>query len=119
VARRFAKASFAFVSLILLMTFTLALLMAPARPSTLDPPGCDRNLAEATANIQAMQARVKSLGPNGGQASCTAARLYFLELVKTRAITALCKLGPDRDRELGRLDADVEQMNGTIATSCR
>jgi len=33
-------------------------------------------------------------------------------------MTALCKSGPERERELGRLDADVEHINGAIAARC-
>ena len=50
--------------------------------------------------------------------ACAATRLYFLEVVKARAITALCKNGSERERKLGRLDADVETINSTIAARC-
>jgi hypothetical protein len=30
----------------------------------------------------------------------------------------LCRSGPERDRELGRLDADVETINNAIVASC-
>ena len=40
------------------------------------------------------------------------------ELVKARAVTALCKSGPERERELGRFDADVEHINEAIAARC-
>jgi hypothetical protein len=30
----------------------------------------------------------------------------------------LCKSGPERERELGRLDADVEHINEEIAARC-
>jgi hypothetical protein len=39
-------------------------------------------------------------------------------VVKARAVTALCKSGPDRERELGRLDAEVENINNTIGARC-
>ena len=45
-------------------------------------------------------------------------RLYFLEVVKARAVTALCHQGPDRERALGRLDADVSHINERIAVAC-
>ena len=80
--------------------------------------GCNRNLADATANVAAMQARVKSLGAMAGTETCTATRLYFLELVKARAVTALCKNGAERDRDLGRFDADVDHTNEAIAARC-
>ena len=41
-----------------------------------------------------------------------------VEVVKARAVTALCKSGPERERELGRLDADVEHINEAIAARC-
>ena len=34
-----------------------------------------------------------------------------------RALTAVCKDGADRDRDLSRLDADVEHINVAIAQS--
>jgi len=39
-------------------------------------------------------------------------------VVKARAVTALCKSGPERERDLGRLGADVENINNAIAASC-
>lgn len=117
--RRFVVAFFAFVGLIVPGTFVLALLAAPpAKPQPIEPPGCDRTLASAAANVAARQARLKQLGGAPGAETCNAARLYFLEVVKARAVTATCKIGPERDRELGRLDADVEQGNAAIAARC-
>ncbi len=97
---------------------TLALFAASARPAPLEIPGCERNLAESSAGIAAIQARLKSLGAARSPETCTATRLYFLEAVKARAVTALCKTGLERERELGRLDADVEQINAAIASTC-
>jgi hypothetical protein len=115
VAKRFFVAFVAFIGLIFAAAFALALLAAPARPAPLERPGCDHNLADAFANVTALQARMNAA--RGGEA-CAATRLYFLEVVKARAITALCKNGPERERELGRLDADVETINSTIAARC-
>jgi hypothetical protein len=119
--RRFLAAFFAFVGLIVPAAFGLAVLAAPpAAPAPIQPPGCDRNLAAATSNVAAMQARVKALGGRDGQSQdiCSATRLYFLEVVKARAVTALCRNGSDRERELGRFDADVEHINEAIAARC-
>src|SRR5262245_37661058 len=117
--RRFAHAFFAFIGLVVPTTFALALLAAPAaRPEPSQPPGCDRNLASATAGVAAMQARMKDLGTGTGPEICTATRLYFLEVVKARAVTALCKNGAERERDLGRLDADVEHITEAIAARC-
>jgi hypothetical protein len=119
VLKRFVVAFVVFVAMIVPGAFALALLAAPAYPAPLQPPGCARNLADAVASVAATQARVQKLGPEKGAAKCTATRLYFLEVVKARAVTALCTSGPQRDRELGRLDANVEQINASIAARCR
>jgi len=118
VAKRFIVAFFTFIGLIIPAAFVLALLAAPARPASLERPGCDRNLADANASVTALETRVKRLGAKPGPEACATTRLYFLEVVKARAVTALCKSGPERDRELDRLDADVETINRAIATSC-
>jgi hypothetical protein len=117
--KRFLLAFVAFNSLIVPAAFALALLAAPpAIPAPFQPPGCDRNLADASTNVATMQARLKGLDAKEGKDICTATRLYFLEVVKARAITALCKSGPERERELGRFDADVEHINEAIAARC-
>jgi len=118
VAKRFVVAFFTFIGLIIPAAFMMALLVSPARPQPLQQPACERNLVEATANMATQQARVKHLGAARGTEACSATRLYFLEVVKARAVTALCKNGPERDRDLGRLDADVETINNAIAASC-
>lgn len=118
---RFLAAFFAFVGLIVPAAFALAVLAAPpAVPAPIQLPGCDRNLAEATNNVAAMQARVKALGGRDGRSQdiCSATRLYFLEVVKARTVAALCKNGSDRERELGRFDAEVEHINEAIAERC-
>lgn len=115
--KRFVVTFMGFVGLVVPATFALALLAAPpAHPESAQPPGCYRN--RASASIAAMQARVKRLAATKGPEVCAATRLYFLELVKARAVAALCKNGPDRARELGRFDADVEHINEVIAARC-
>jgi hypothetical protein len=117
--KRFLLTFFAFIGLIVPGAFALALLAAPAAsPAPVQPPGCDRDLADASTNVAAMQARIKGLGSREGPEICSATRLYFLEVVKARAVTALCKSGQDRERELGRFDTDVEHINEAIAARC-
>jgi hypothetical protein len=116
--RRFVLAFLWFAGLVVPTAFALALLAAPAaRPEPAIPPGCDRSLADATANVATMKA-IRGLGAVAGPDTCTSTRLYFLELVKARAVTALCKNGAERDRDLGRFDADVEHTNEAIAARC-
>ncbi|HZL41216.1 MAG TPA: hypothetical protein VFC45_13175 [Pseudolabrys sp.] len=116
--KRFIVAFFTFIGLIIPAAFALAFMAAPARPQPLERPGCERNLADAIANVAAQQTRVKRLGAARSAEACSATMLYFLEVVKARAVTALCKSGTERDRDLGRLDTDVETINNAIATSC-
>lgn len=113
--KRFLVATVTFIGLIFPAAFAVALLASPARPATLEQPSCDRTLADTFAQVTVLQGRVKAAR---GVDACTATRLYFLEVVKARAITAECKSGPERDRELGRLDADVENINSSIAARC-
>jgi hypothetical protein len=117
-AKRFIVAFLTFIGLIFPAAFAVAVLAAPAVPAPLERPGCERNLADATANVTALQAHVKRLGSARAAGTCSATRLYFLEVVKARAVTALCKSGPERERDLGRLGADVENINNAIAASC-
>jgi len=119
VLQRFVVAFVAFVGLIVPATFTMAVLAAPpVLPEAPRFPGCDRDLAEASASIAAMQARMKNLSGADRSEICKATQLYFFEVVKARAVTALCKSGTERDRDLGRFDADVAHTNEAIAAQC-
>ena len=119
VLKRFVVASLAFVGVIVPLTFAMAVLAAPsARPEAPYLPGCDRNLADAGARVAAMEAQLKASVGMDRLEICKATRLYFLEMVKARAVTALCKNGSERERALGRFDIDVEHANEAIATRC-
>jgi hypothetical protein len=101
--------------LALALASILALSMtAPAAAGTTDT--CKHSLAAAFASMDAARARAKSAG--AGDESCTAHRHHFLEVVKARAVTALCKNGSERDHDLGKLDGAVENLNGVIAARC-
>lgn len=114
--RRFLLRSVVFVGLIVPGTFALALLASPAYPAPAD--GCGGTLQQAQISLAAAQARMTRLGKADGAKLCDVNQLYFIELVKTRAVTASCQQGPERDRALGRLDADVEHINSNIAAVC-
>src|SRR4029078_7442080 len=71
--KRFLFAFIAFIGLIVPAAFALALLAAPpATPAPLQLPGCDRNLADASTNVAAMQTRLKGLDAREGKDVCTA-----------------------------------------------
>ena len=119
VLKRFTVAFVVFVGLIIPGTFAMAVLAAPpARLEVPHLPGCDRDLADVSAKVAEMQARIKSLSGVDKLEMCTATRFYFLEVVKARAVTALCKSGAERERDLGRLDADVARINDAVAARC-
>ena len=114
-ARRFVIAGISFIGLVFPAAFAFAFMAAPARPAPLERPACERSLADTLAQAGRMQARAQAAR---GAEACPATRLYFLEVVKARAMTALCKTGADRERELSRLDADVDTINNAIAARC-
>ncbi len=117
--KRFVKAFIAFVGLIIPGAFAMALLAAPpARPAPFQPQGCLRNMETAGVRVAAYEARMRKPGRNDGAEICKQTRLYFLEIVKARAVTALCAQGPEREHALGRLDANVSQVNRRIAVAC-
>src|ERR1700741_1995567 len=100
---RFMIACVAFVWLIVPATLAMAVLAAPPpRPEAPYLPGCDRNLVDASASVAAMQARIKRLSGADTSEICTATRLYFFEVVRARAVTALCKSGAEREHDLSR-----------------
>ena len=73
---RFLQAFLWFAGLVVPIAFALALLAAPAaRPEPAIPPGCDRSLADATANVATMKTRVRTLAGTAGPETCTATRL--------------------------------------------
>lgn len=116
---RFVKAFIAFVGLIVPGAFAMALLAAPpAKPAPFRPQGCPHNLETAGARVTAYAARVRKLGGSDGAETCKQTRLYFLEVVKARAVTALCAQEPHRERALDRFDARVTQINQRIAVAC-
>ncbi len=118
-AKRFLLAFVAFIGLIGPGSFGLALLAAPAKQVAIDPPGCERALKKASLSVAASQARMHNVKSVDGAQLCRLTRLYFLEVVKSRAVTALCKRGSERDRALGRIDGDVDHINNSIATLCQ
>jgi hypothetical protein len=117
--RQIVIAFVAFIGLVIPATFAMAVRAAPPpRPESPYLPGCDRKLVDATASVAAMQAKIKNLSGANKSEICMVTRLYFFEVVQARAVTALCKNGAERDRDLGRFDADVAYANEAIAARC-
>jgi hypothetical protein len=116
VLKRFLLRSVVFVGLVVPASFGLALLASPAYPAPAQAGGCFSTVQQALA---AAQARVQHPGSADDARRCSLNQLYFFELVKARAVMASCEHGPERDRTLVRLDADVEHINQDIAATCR
>jgi hypothetical protein len=125
----FIRRFLTFIGLIVPSAFALALLATPAKPTRVSPTfrtamlgpvrdGCEHMLMEAVGRVATMQARLKNFSDAHGPDFCHDTRLYFLEEVKERAVTAVCTTGIERERQLGRLDAGVEQANDAIAANC-
>jgi hypothetical protein len=99
----------------------LALVLAPAtpaQPSVAETPLCQSYLTNAMATMQATEARLQSIRGKQGADLCTLTRTHYLEAVKTRAVMAQCKSGPERAQSVGRLDATIEQLDDVIAARC-
>ena len=81
-------------------------------------PGCDRNLANASASVAAMQARLKGLGAsNRARNMYRHAALFSRTRQGARSRRTVQKRSRS-ERELGRFDADVEHINEAIAARC-
>ena len=118
--RRFILAAVAFIGLIVPGSLALAFLSASATPAPVqNPPGCERAVQDADASVAALQARLHKVAAGDSTQMCQLTRLYFLEMVKARAVTALCRHGSERQRLLGNFDADVDTINNSIAKLCR
>jgi hypothetical protein len=102
----------------------LALVLAPATPATSAQPNvsesplCQSYLSSAMATMQATEARLASLRGKQTGDVCSLTRTHYLEVVKTRAVMAQCKSGPDRTQSVGKLDATIEQLDDVIASRC-
>jgi len=92
---------------------------APVRaPATVAPPSCAQTLPTANARVERVLARIKDTRTRQGTDACAGYRSDFFEVVQAREVTALCKSGAERERDLSRIDGAVENINGAIAQSC-
>lgn len=108
-----------FAPIPVLAALTLLLMpVAPAEPSVSDTPLCQTYLTNAVASMNATKARLQSLRSRADGELCIATRSHYLEVVKTRAVVALCKSGSDRTQDVGRLDAAIEELDDVIASRC-
>jgi hypothetical protein len=89
-----------------------------ARPVTAAPASCAQTLPSANARVERVLARVKDSRARHGADACAAYRSDFFDVVQAREVTALCKSGADRARDLSRIDTAVEDINVAIATAC-
>lgn len=102
-----------------LAALALVLLPAsPALPNVAESPLCQSYLSNAMATMQATEARLQSLRGKQGNDLCSLTRTHYLEAVKTRAVMAQCKSGPERVQSVGQLDAAIEQLDDVIAARC-
>jgi hypothetical protein len=88
------------------------------QPVAAAPSSCAHTLPTANARVERVLARIKDARARQGSDACAGYRSDFFEIAQAREVTALCKRGPERDRELSRIDGAVEDINGAIARSC-
>ena len=93
-------------------------LFTPAAAGTLDTPTCKRDLDHASLGVTEAMVRLKGLAKVSSEERCAAYRQHFLVVVKARNVYEMCKTGPDRDQNVGRLDGTIEDINGGIAEAC-
>ena len=92
---------------------------APVRAvAAVPPPSCAHTLATANVRVERVLARIKDTRTRQGTDACATYRSDFFEVVQAREVTALCKTGAERERDLSRIDGAVEDINGAIAVSC-
>jgi hypothetical protein len=94
----------------------LLALIAPAAAGAVDTQ-CRQGLAAASTGMESALAQVKTVRGNGDE-SCVAYRRHFREVVKARAVAALCTSGAERAQDLGKFDNAVEHINSMIAERC-
>jgi hypothetical protein len=113
-----------FLRLLAILLLLNAVIMAinafvtPAAAGTRDTPLCKQELPATLASLNESSTRVQRVGINKSEEACFAYRTYFLSVVKARTMTAQCKVGPERDQDLGKLDVSAEQANNGIASRC-
>ena len=90
----------------------------PARAGTVETLACKRDLASASASVTETMVRLKGLTKVMDEEKCASYRQHFLAVVKARAVFANCKVGPNRDADIDRLDGTIEDINDGIAASC-
>jgi hypothetical protein len=71
-----------------------------------------------SVKLEKALAHAKGTRAGGTPEICAAYQQDFFAMVQAREVTAMCKSGPERDQDLGRIDIAVETINGAIARSC-
>jgi hypothetical protein len=82
------------------------------------PPSCAHTLATANVRVERVLARIKDTRARQGTDACATYRNDFFAVVQAREVTALCKTGAERERDLSRIDGAVEDINSAIAVTC-
>ncbi len=93
-------------------------LVATAGAGIRDTDDCRRNIEVAYSSLGQSAGQVQKTSGSRGEDSCMAYRRHFVDIVKARAAAAMCKTGPEREQDLGRLDDAVERINAGIAERC-
>jgi hypothetical protein len=75
-----------------------------------------------TPDVPIARARWAHIGEKVGSAhnedSCRASSGLFWEAVNIRQVVSICEEGNGRQRDLDRLDADIDALNEMIAVQC-
>jgi hypothetical protein len=105
-------------TLLLVAVIAAACPLPAVAEAQLDTPACKRNLMLASTGVNDVTERLRSGAKAIDDERCATYRQHLLVVVQARAVFAVCRNGPDRDVDIGRLDTTVEDINGAIAASC-
>jgi uncharacterized protein (DUF849 family) len=100
--------------------FTAALLLMPSLPATaakLDA-SCNQVFEAAAARARVPVSRRNDTDPTQSEDACRAYGSQFFEAVKARYAASFCEDGVDHQRDLEKLDAEIDVVNNLIASQC-
>jgi hypothetical protein len=101
--------------------FTAVLLLMPMLPATaakLDA-SCNQVFETAAARARVPASRRNDTDPTQTADACRAYGSQFFEAVKARYAASFCEDGADHQRDLEKLDAEIDVVNNLIASQCR
>ena len=102
----------------LLIAVLLLMPPLPATAAKLDA-SCNQVFEVAAARARVLATRRNGTDPAQSEDACRAYGSQFFEAVKARYAASFCEDGVDHQRDLEKLDAEIDVVNNLIASQCR